>query len=128
MLPLKTVALIDDDPIYTNTFKNLLGSWKIANPFLFFNNAKEALDFMLLKEASVLPDILLLDLNMPHMNGWLFLENFAKIKPQLTKKISIYLVSSSIWEDDLQRAKNNILVEDFISKPIFKDKLMQILA
>lgn len=120
--------MVDDDPIYTSTFKNLLASWQIQNPFLFFNHAKEALDFMLIKEASALPDILLLDLNMPVMNGWLFLEKFASIEQQLSKKIKIYLVSSSIWEEDLQRAKNNILVQDFISKPVFKEKLLQILA
>lgn len=129
MIPLlKTVALVDDDPIYTNAFKNLLVSWQIANPFLFFINGKDALDFMLIKEASALPDILLLDLNMPKMNGWQFLENYLKIEPQIEKKISIYLVSSSIWEDDLLRAKRNLLVTDFISKPIFKDKLLQILV
>ncbi len=129
MIPLlKTVALVDDDPIYTNAFKNLLVSWQIANPFLFFTNGKDALDFMLIKEASGLPDILLLDLNMPKMNGWQFLENYLKIRPIIEKKISIYLVSSSIWEDDLLRAKRNLLVTDFISKPIFKDKLLQILA
>lgn len=129
MIPLlKTVALVDDDPIYTNAFKNLLVSWQIANPFLFFTNGKDALDFMLIKEASGLPDILLLDLNMPKMNGWQFLESYLKIERQIEKKISIYLVSSSIWEDDLLRAKRNLLVTDFISKPIFKDKLLQILS
>lgn len=129
MIPLlKTVALVDDDPIYTNAFKNLLVSWQIANPFLYFTNGKNALDFMLIKEASELPDILLLDLNMPGMNGWQFLESYLKIELQIEKKISIYLVSSSIWEDDLRRAKQNLLVTDFISKPIFKDKLLQILG
>ncbi len=129
MMPLlKTVALVDDDPIYAHAFKNLLVSWQIANPFLFFNNGKDALNFMLIKEASKLPDVLLLDLNMPGMNGWQFLENFLKIEPQIEKKISIYLVSSSIWEADLHRAKRNLLVTDFISKPIFKDKLLQILG
>lgn len=129
MIPLlKTVALVDDDPIYTNAFKNLLVSWQIANPFLYFTSGKDALDFMLIKEASELPDILLLDLNMPKMNGWQFLESYLKIELQIEKKISIYVVSSSIWEDDLLRAKRNLLVTDFISKPIFKDKLLQILA
>lgn len=129
MIPLlKTVALVDDDPIYTNAFKNLLVPWQIANPFLFFTNGKDALDFMQVKEVSALPDILLLDLNMPMMNGWQFLENYLKLESKIEKKISIYLVSSSIWEDDLLRARKNLLVKEFISKPIFKDKLLQILA
>ena len=125
---MKTIAVADDDPIYTKALKTLLLSWKITNPFIFFANGKEALDFILLKEASELPDILLLDLNMPVMNGWGFLENFAQISHQLNKNISIYLVSSSIWEEDLKRAQKIFLLKEFISKPISKEKLFEILS
>lgn len=129
MIPLlKTIAVADDDPIYTQALQNLLLSWKITNPFIFFSNGKEALDFMVLKEASELPDILLLDLNMPVMNGWGFLENFAAISLQHKKNISIYLVSSSIWEEDLNRAQKISLVKEFITKPITKEKLFEILS
>ena len=126
MLPLKTVALVDDDPIYTNAFKNLLVSWQIPNPVIFFENGRQVLDFMLIKEASAWPDVVLLDLNMPVINGWQFLGQFAAIQPK--KNSSIYLVSSSIWEEDLLRARQNPLVKEFISKPIFKTKLLEILA
>ena len=125
---LKTVALIDDDPVYTQTFKNLLGSWQIPNSFRFFNSSQEALKFIQLKEASHLPDILLLDLNMPVMDGWRFIENFIHIAPDLPKKISIYLVSSSIWEEDIKRAQKNKLIKEFIIKPISKEKLQEILS
>jgi CheY-like chemotaxis protein len=129
MMPLlKTIAVVDDDPIYTNALKNLLKSWKINNPFLFFANGKEALDFIQVKEASALPDILLLDLNMPVMNGWSFLENFGPIATQLEKDISIYLVSSSIWEEDFKRAEKTGLVQEFITKPIPQHKFRQILS
>lgn len=125
---LKTVVVVDDDPIYIQAFKNLLSTWEIPNPFLFFEDAKEALHFFRLKEASVLPEILLLDLNMPEINGWKFLERFAEIRPQPQKNILIYLVSSSIWEEDLKRANKNKLVTEFISKPILKQKLQEILS
>ncbi|MVN21515.1 response regulator [Mucilaginibacter arboris] len=125
---LKTIAVVDDDPIYINALKNLLSSWQVANPFLFFTSGKEALDFLLVKEALALPDVLLLDLNMPLMNGWKFLENLEPVLPQLQKKINIYLVSSSIWEEDLKRAKKNKLIKEFITKPVFKEKLLEILG
>lgn len=128
MPPLKTVALVDDDPIYNQAFKNLLIAWRIENPFLFFINGKEALDFIRVKEASALPDILLLDLNMPIMNGWGFMENFTGLAPELQKNISIYLVSSSIWEEDLKRAQKNKLIREFITKPILRKKLHEILS
>jgi CheY-like chemotaxis protein len=129
MIPLlKTIAVVDDDPIYTQALKNLITSWEINNPFLFFANGKEALDFIQAKEASALPDILLLDLNMPVMNGWTFLENFGLIAHRLKKEISIYLVSSSIWEEDFERAEKTGLVREFITKPILQHKFREILG
>ncbi len=125
---LKTIAVIDDDLIYINALKKLLLTWKITNPATYFTSATEALDFIQVKEASALPDILLLDLNMPGMNGWDFVENFAQIKPNLPKQISIYLVSSSIWEEDFKRAAKNKLIKEFITKPILKAKLHEILG
>jgi len=125
---LKNIAVADDDPIYTTALKSLLTSWEIKNPFLFFTNGKEALDFIRVKEASELPDVLLLDLNMPVMNGWAFIENFKLIAPQLEKNISIYLVTSSIWEEDLKRAEKNKLVKEFITKPITREKFLEILG
>ena len=125
---LKTIAVVDDDPIYIQALKNLFTSWKIANPVLFFENGKEVLDFILVKEASALPDILLLDLNMPVMNGWAFMENFAPIATQLNKNIRIYLVTSSIWEEDSKRAKKNPYIKELIVKPILQKKFREILA
>lgn len=124
---LKTIAVADDDPIYLTAFKNLLNSWKIKNPFMFFGNGKEALDFISIKEASALPDVLLLDLNMPVMNGWKFLENFDVLAPRLGKKISVYLVSSSIWEEDLEQVKKHPLVKGLIVKPVRQEKLLEML-
>ncbi|MEX8547573.1 MAG: response regulator [Mucilaginibacter sp.] len=125
---LKTIAVVDDDPIYIQALNNLFTSWKITNPVLFFENGKEALDFIRVKEASALPDILLLDLNMPVMNGWAFMENFATVAPHLNKNIRIYLVTSSIWEEDSKRAEKNPHIKELIVKPILQKKFREILA
>ncbi len=125
---LKTIAVVDDDPVYIQTLKNLFVTWQITNPVLFFADGKEALDFIRLKEASAIPDVLLLDLNMPVLNGWGFIEKFAQLLPQLGKNINIYLVSSSIWEEDRKRAEKNKLIKEFIIKPIIKVKLLEILS
>lgn len=128
MTNFKTIAIVDDDPIYIQALKNLFTSWKISNPVLFFENGKEAINFIRVKEASALPDILLLDLNMPIMNGWTFMENFATAAPYLGKKICIYLVTSSIWEEDSKRAEKNELIKELITKPILQKKFREILA
>lgn len=72
--------------------------------------------------------ILFLDLNMPTMTGWEFLEAFDKMEEGLKKQYTIYILSSSIDPSDIERAKDNIYVKDFIEKPLNKDALKKILA
>ena len=123
----KLIAVADDDTIYVSAFKSLLKTWKITASFIFFKNGKELLDFMLIKEAAELPDILLLDLNMPVMNGWKFLDCFETSAKKLTKPMEIYLVSSSILEEDKLFAATHPLVKDLITKPMSKNKLKNLL-
>ena len=75
-----------------------------------------------------LPDIIFLDLNMPVMDGWEFLNEFIKIKNSLHKKITLYVVSSSIDPRDLERAKSFNLVTDYLIKPIELKKFEKIFA
>jgi CheY-like chemotaxis protein len=73
-----------------------------------------------------LPEIIFLDLNMPVMDGWEFLGEFVKIKNNFDKKISLYVVSSSIDPRDLERAKSFNLVTDYLIKPIELKKFEKI--
>ena len=92
-----------------------------------FYNGKEAIDFLINPEnQNQLPDIIFLDINMPVMDGWGFMESFVKIKPQLGKKITIYMVSSSINQDDINRAKGISDVTDYVIKPISQDTLVEL--
>ena len=75
-----------------------------------------------------LPDIILLDLSMPVMDGWQFLEAYINIKPRIGKQIIVYIVSSTIAPDDLLRAKSISEVNDFIIKPITKDQMVEMLT
>jgi CheY-like chemotaxis protein len=73
-----------------------------------------------------LPDIIFLDINMPVMDGWEFLNEFIKIKNNFEKKITLYVVSSSIDPRDLERAKSINLVTDYLIKPIELKKFEKI--
>jgi CheY-like chemotaxis protein len=75
-----------------------------------------------------LPEIILLDLSMPVMDGWQFLDAFTKLNPKIGKKITIYICSSSISPDDVTRSKTISAVTDYIIKPITKDKLIEMIA
>ena len=123
-------CIIDDDKIYVNLVKKIIEIKKLSKNLLIFKNGREALDnFKLILENAtedVLPDIIFLDINMPVMDGWEFLNEFIKIKNNFEKKITLYVVSSSIDPRDLERAKSFNLVTDYLIKPIELKKFEKI--
>ncbi|MCE2895547.1 MAG: response regulator [Flammeovirgaceae bacterium] len=123
------IALVDDDSIFQFTATRLLESSKLAQNILHFENGAEALTFLREKalQKEFLPDYLFLDINMPFVDGWMFLEDFTTLKSSLAKDISIYMVSSSIDPRDLNRAKSFSEVTDFIIKPISLERFQELL-
>jgi CheY-like chemotaxis protein len=125
----KTIAIIDDDDIFVYITKKAVEQTNIVQQIKVFGNGKDAIDFF--KENTdnpdLLPEIILLDLSMPIMDGWQFLQEYTKIKPKIQKKITIYIVTSSISPEDMKKAKSIDAVSDFIIKPITKDKLIEII-
>lgn len=77
-------------------------------------------------EEHRIPDLLLLDINMPVMDGWQFLDELELVKGQLTKIPTIYLISSSEWPGDRSKARTYPVVKEFKSKPIFEIDLRNI--
>jgi CheY-like chemotaxis protein len=129
MNQIKTLTLVDDDDIFVFLTKKVVEQTKLVDLIKVFGNGLDALNF--LKEnrhnVDVLPEIILLDLSMPIMNGWQFLEEYAKLNPTIGKKITIYICSSSISHDDITRAKAINEVSDYIIKPITKNKLIDLI-
>jgi CheY-like chemotaxis protein len=129
MEKIRMVAVVDDDEVYTFAVKRIIARSEIAQETTYFQNGKAALDFFTnnLENQAQLPDLILLDINMPVMDGWQFMDAFIALQPHLTKKITVYIVSSSIDEDDYNKAKSIEAVTDFIVKPVTVDALQQIL-
>ena len=123
-------CIIDDDKIYVNLVKKIIEIKHLSENLLIFKNGLEALEYfkVILTNMSEekLPDIIFLDLNMPVMDGWEFLGEFIKIKNNFDKKITLYVVSSSIDPRDLERAKSFNMVTDYLIKPIELKKFEQI--
>ncbi len=126
---LPTVALIDDDEIFQFTALKSLQATHAASAILQFLNGDAALKYLVEKanEKELLPDIIFLDINMPLTDGWMFIEEFRKIKGQLPKRITIYMASSSIDQRDIQKAKAIDEVEDYVFKPISIEKFTTLL-
>lgn len=115
-------CIIDDDGIYINLVKKIIETKKLCKNLLIFNDGKQSIDYFesLLQNLSPenIPEIIFLDLNMPVMDGWEFLEQFTKIKNKINKQITLYVVSSSINPIDIERAKALEHVTDYLIKPI----------
>lgn len=113
-------CLVDDDNSYTYSAKRILKDSPIFKDYVIFNDGHEAIDYFksVVGEEAKIPDVLFLDVNMPVMDGWDFLEEFAHLKPNLHKNVTIYLISSSIDPRDIERANAISDVSQYIIKPI----------
>jgi CheY-like chemotaxis protein len=123
------VAIIDDDKIFQLTASKTILASQVTDRILQFENGEDALLFLKnnLSNPAVLPDYIFLDINMPFVDGWMFLEDYAKLKSDLSKIVTIYMVSSSIDPRDIARAKNNSNIADYVVKPVTSDKFAALL-
>ncbi len=128
MRTVKSLYVIDDDKIYHFLFKNLLKQNGIDVVTKFFCDGAEAIEYIRSNNnEEQLPDLILLDVNMPIMDGWQFLEEYSKLSESLCKSSIIYMISSSNSEVDINKAKGfNDIVKDYYLKPICKEDLDKI--
>lgn len=121
------VLLVEDDPITIMVCDRIIKMTSFAEKVKSCENGKIAIDYLsALADNELIPTIIFLDINMPVMNGWDFLEEFEKIKARFTSLPRIYLLSSTVDPEDYKKAKNFSLVQDFISKPLSKEALQTI--
>jgi CheY-like chemotaxis protein len=121
------VAIVDDEIAHYLTLKAFISRIPLNVSVLHFADGKEMYDY-LIKYASkqaLLPDYIFLDIHMPRMDGWDFLDKYEEIQNILTKDISIYINSSSI--EHKERAISHPLVNDFLNKPVSDIKVQEIL-
>jgi CheY-like chemotaxis protein len=123
------IAIVDDDPIFQFIAKRFIESFESVNQTLVFSDGKDAIDFLYsnINDKDKLPDIIFLDINMPVMNGWQFLNKYIMLKSKIEKKVLIYIVSSSNNPDDLIQAKSINEITDYLVKPLNRDEYTSIL-
>ena len=126
---LKTLILIDDDEIIVYLTKRIIAETNLVELIQVFNNGRDALDYLAENAANpdMLPEILFLDLFMPIMDGWQFLDEYLKIKPKFEKEIIIYIITSSVSQEDIVRAKEISEVSDYIIKPVKKQNFIELI-
>lgn len=123
------LTLIEDDEVIVYLTKKIIKESGNSELLNVLSNGKRALEYFEenVKNEELLPDIIFLDISMPVIDGWQFLDEFQVIKNKITKPISIYITTSSISHSDIERAKKCNLIADFIIKPITLENFNKII-
>ncbi len=126
MSKLNKVIIVDDEPTSLFICRKTLELSNVFTQIQTFESPVEALDYLknvyeknLVEE---IPSLILVDINMPIMNGWEFIEEFKKIPEDKTKNTIINILSSSDSEQDIKKAAGIDKITDYISKPLTVEK------
>ncbi|SHM43675.1 response regulator [Flavobacterium xinjiangense] len=122
---LEQILCVDDDPITLMLCKKVIVKASFSKEIITSQNGEEALQyFNTLKYANTEhptkkhPQLIFLDLNMPVMGGWEFLDHFNSLEFSEFKNIKVIVLSSTIDPEDIEKSKTYPMVIDFLSKPI----------
>jgi CheY-like chemotaxis protein len=130
MKQIDIACIIDDDPIFVFGAQRLMKMSNFCKGFLIFHDGEQALNHLVpvLRGTvkSAIPDVILLDINMPILDGWQFLDGIITI--EVVKEITIFIVTSSIDPRDKEKAETYSNVKNFIIKPITQDKLNDLMS
>ena len=120
MAKIKTIIVVDDDPVSNFLCSRIISKAEINAEVKAFLHGREALDFIEegIRSNTDLPDLILLDVNMPLMNGWEFLDEYKILVPKMTKVVPVFILSSSVYNQDIQKARAIPEVSDYLIKPI----------
>jgi response regulator RpfG family c-di-GMP phosphodiesterase len=122
------IILIDDSAFDLFIYEKLLVKSGITRTVKTFNSARDALKYLIKEEANLPESVILLDLQMPDMNGFEFIESFGTISEKIRGKIRIFMLSSTIDSRDIEKARSSPHILDLLPKPLeialLKQKLL----
>lgn len=122
---IKEVVLIDDDLATNFINQKIVEEANCAERITVFQSAIDALNYLKENNKSV-PNIILLDINMPKMNGWEFLEEYIQLPSSLRKEINVYILSTSKNNQDMEKAARIQEVKGYITKPLTAEKFVAV--
>lgn len=131
MKKINCILLIDDNPADNTYHKIIIEEAEVCNCILIYTKAEEALEYIVnvktpSLEDSPKPDLIFLDINMPGMNGFEFLEKYNSLAVDVKSKIMIVMLTTSLNPDDKTRALENEDVTQFFTKPLTVEGVQEI--
>ena len=120
----KKILLVEDDDIFLFTATFVLNKAFPNAEIAIKHHGQEALDYLMDHE----PDLLFLDLNMPKMNGWEFLEAYEKLNLNQKGKVVLVMLTTSMNPDDRKKAETIKSLDGFISKPLTVEAINDLIA
>lgn len=126
----RKVMIIDDNEIDIFIASSVILKHSLAEKIIKYTYAKDALDYLLKNQCDTkeLPEVILLDINMPLLTGFEFMDIYEKLDASIKNHCKVYIVSSTIDNDDIKRAENNKNIVAFQVKPVTNKFLDSIAA
>ena len=122
--------LIDDDEIFVFATKRLIQLKNFCKDVYHFSTVAETIAYFKShkKNPDLIPDVVFIDINLKAETGWEFIDLYKEMSHELTKETHIYMLSASLSNTDLAKAKQYPFVKGFLEKPLSKENLAQIFA
>ena len=130
MKKINCILLVDDNPADNEFHKIIISDSQVCNSVKIATSGAKALDYLVKsgdggQEDFPKPDLIFLDINMPGMNGFEFLEEYHSLDEKLKSKIVIIMLSTSLNPDDAEKARQIKEVTEFMNKPLMVDTLKE---
>jgi CheY-like chemotaxis protein len=126
---LKCIMLVDDNPDDNFYHERVIKKSNTADVVVAKQTGREALEYLKSKKNcdDLHPDLIFLDINMPGMNGWEFLEEYKKLDEKFKSRAVVIMLTTSDNPDDMTKAKTMNIASDFKTKPLTKEMLEEII-